>query len=364
MTAEFSVFVRRTLFVLFAALLFVAVSTAFVLAPNVFLLGFTALLLAVALRSLAKPLPLPYGLSLALVTLLLAALFIGFFWFLGPSLGSQFRELTREIPTMTSGLLDDLEGSAWGGWILERLPFTVGGSGGEEVLPNEGADGGSLPVQGLLSGVMGPVTGLLRLITSGFSSLFLVLLVGIFLASAPSGYLRGALSLLPPPSRQRGRELARHLYDTLQAFLLGQFISMVTIGVLAWLGLTLLGVPYALSLGFVAFLFEFIPTVGPWLAGIPAVLVAFTVSPGTALWVVVFYAAIQLAEGNLIHPVVQQKMVDLPPAVTLLALFLMGSLFGFLGVLVAAPLAAVVMTLVKVLLVRDRYGDEVDLPAA
>ena len=145
-------------------------------------------------------------------------------------------------------------------------------------------------------------------------------------------------------------------------WLVAQFVAMLTVGTVVGLGLWLLGVPFALALGFITFLLEFIPTIGPWLAGVPAVLVGLSQGVDTALFVAGLFFAVELLEGNILLPLVQRWAVELPPALTLFAIFLLGALFGFVGILVAAPLAATLLTLVKMLYLRDTFGDRVSLP--
>lgn len=116
--------------------------------------------------------------------------------------------------------------------------------------------------------------------------------------------------------------------------------------------------PLPLTLGLLAGLLEFIPNFGPILSAAPAVLLAYTISPALALKVVGLYLVVQSLESYLIHPFVLKNAVALPPVITVVALVLFGVLFGFLGLLLAAPLAAVTIVLVRMLYVEDALGDE------
>jgi predicted PurR-regulated permease PerM len=118
----------------------------------------------------------------------------------------------------------------------------------------------------------------------------------------------------------------------------------------------------ALVLGLLAGVLEFIPYAGPVLAAVPAVLLALAISPELALWVVLLYIAVQQVEGAVVQPLVQQYAVDLPGVVLLFALIAFGTLFGAIGVVLAAPLAVVTYVLVKRLYVREALDTETTIP--
>ena len=160
------------------------------------------------------------------------------------------------------------------------------------------------------------------------------------------------------------REVLEEAGSTLQRWLLAQLVSMGIVGLLTTLGLWLLGVPLALTLGILAALSEFIPNFGPILSAVPAVLLALVDSPRLALWVVVLYAGIQAAESYLITPLVQQRLASLPPVLVIVSQLLGGILFGFLGFALATPLLAVAMVLIKRLYVEDRLGETLEEPSA
>jgi len=142
----------------------------------------------------------------------------------------------------------------------------------------------------------------------------------------------------------------------LRGWMLGQAVSSLVIAVLTWLGLALLGVPAAGGLGVIAGLLDIIPMIGPVIAGVPAVLLAFTVSPMTALWTIILFLAIQQLQGNFLQPMIQKHAVNVQPAVLLFAVFAAGLLFGFLGVLLAAPLTVVIFVFVQRLYVQAMLG--------
>ena len=123
---------------------------------------------------------------------------------------------------------------------------------------------------------------------------------------------------------------------------------------------SVIGVPYALLFGVVNGLAEFVPIIGPWVGGIPAVVVAFLQDPMKGLWAAVAILAIQQLESQLITPLVMSKVADVHPFVTLFAIVLFGGLFGFLGILLALPLVLLVWTVVEVLWVDRAIHAEHD----
>jgi predicted PurR-regulated permease PerM len=140
-------------------------------------------------------------------------------------------------------------------------------------------------------------------------------------------------------------------------------LSMVAVGTLVTLGLLVLGVPLAGTLGIIAALMTFIPNVGPLLSVVPAALLALAISPGKGLLTVLLFALVHFLEGNIITPLLQRKIVRLPPALTLTAQLLLAVIAGPLGVALAAPLTAAALGIFQVLLPADNISSSSVLPA-
>ncbi|WP_166261304.1 AI-2E family transporter [Marinobacter salicampi] len=190
--------------------------------------------------------------------------------------------------------------------------------------------------------------------TVGFAlDLILVILIAIYVAFNPSIYLKGILALFPPASRSRLHTGLKATDYALQGWLKGQLIAMCAVAVLTGFGLWLLGVPMPFTLGLIAGLLEFVPILGPILAALPGVLLAFTLSPTTAAYAALVYLVVQQIESNVIMPIAQQWAVDLPPALCLVAIVIFSVLFGLPGLLFAAPLTVVIMALVKSLYLQQ-----------
>ncbi|HEX2526003.1 MAG TPA: AI-2E family transporter [Geminicoccus sp.] len=305
------------------------------------LLLFAGILLAVLFRGLTRRLAawtgMPDPAALAVVVLSLAVLLFGGIWLLAPQVTQQVEDLTQQVP------------AAWGnlkGRVVERLPD----EGPLADAPQQLSDVGSSRIFQLMGSGFGVITGTLGALGSGL----VMIVVGIYLAVDPPLYRRGLVRLLPMRHRPRSREVLELIGEKLEGWILGTMISAAIVGCLTWLGLWLLGIPIALVLALIATVLTFIPNIGPLMSLVPAVLIAASEGLGTTLAVVALYMGVQAVESYLITPVIQQRTVDLPPVVILLAQIVMGILFGMLGVALAMPLAAAAMVLVQELWVKDR----------
>ncbi len=177
--------------------------------------------------------------------------------------------------------------------------------------------------------------------------IYVVLFIGIFLAISPKKYEEGFVSLIPSKGQQKTQNVLDELSSQLKNWLKGKLFSMLVVGILTAIGLALLGIKLWLVLAILAGMISFVPNFGPLISLIPAVLIALLDSPEMALYVIGLYVVIQFLESNFITPLVQQKMISLPPAMILTVQLLMGTLAGGWGLVLATPLAVVVMVLVK-----------------
>jgi predicted PurR-regulated permease PerM len=165
------------------------------------------------------------------------------------------------------------------------------------------------------------------------------------------------MHLFPHGARARAGVVLTRVATVLRKWLVTQLIAMVVIGVVSTLTLLVLGVKAAVALGVIAGLLEFVPTVGPILAAVPAIAMGFLDSPEKALTVGLAYLVIQQLEGHVLIPMLMKEGMDLPPALTIVAQAVMALLFGFLGLMVAVPLLAVVIVPIKLLYVEGVVGD-------
>lgn len=192
--------------------------------------------------------------------------------------------------------------------------------------------------------------------------LLLVLVTAVYLAANPGVYRDGAARLFPQEVQSKVTETASVLAAALRLWFLGQLVSMVFVGTLAATAFWIIGLPIPLGLGAIAGLTNFIPLVGPILGTIPAVLFAFTIDISTVAWTAAAVLVIQQIEGYVVTPLVQRQVVSMPPAVLLFAIVILGLLFGWLGIILAAPITVAAMVIVQKIWVRDVIGEKVKVP--
>jgi predicted PurR-regulated permease PerM len=338
-------FIQRTIA---ATLIVVGIVLLLLLAhrlSSVLLLLFAGLLVAVFLRAIAEWLNRKTGLAMGwsllvtIVLLLIGAVALGLAAV--PRLIEEGETLAEEIPRSVIRFQEDIRAYPYG----DEIATTIETARARFFDPADALE----QAQAIGSALLGGIAGLV-----------VVTAVALYLAADPFTYRRGILKLVPIERRPRAQEVFDACIKALASFIMGRILTMIAVGILAGLGLWILGVPLAFFLAVLAALLEFIPWVGPWLAAVPAILMAWTVSPATALYVGILYFVIQQLESYLLTPLAMRFMVKLPPVLTLAAIFAFGSLFGLLGILLAAPLAAVIVVLVKMLYVEDALGDRSD----
>lgn len=193
--------------------------------------------------------------------------------------------------------------------------------------------------------------------THAFSGLLLALafvFIGsiYLLVDPPDRLLTPILQLLPRPRRPQVHAAVKDLGPELRWWFIGTLIGVVTIGVASWIGYSLVGLELALPLALIAGLGEAIPTVGPLVTYIIALLFAATQGTGTVIGVTVVYLVVQTLESYVLIPMVMKKAVDMPPVVTLFTLVLWGVIFGLPGLLLAIPINLVIWSFTRHLLMQ------------
>jgi predicted PurR-regulated permease PerM len=325
-------FMQRVLFVILAiALSFLAFKL-----MNLWLLIFGAIIFAVILRGLAEPLlrytPLSPPFAVLIVVVAVLSVFALTFYLFGRVLADQAQTLQQQIPVAWAALQEKLQGTAIGRTIQNHIA-TLGQQAGGMV--------SSLPV------IAGNVL-------TGVADTLVALIGGIILAMHPVKYRDGVVRLFPTDHHDWIRDAMNAAGQALRLWFIGQFISMVIVGTLVSIGLSIEGLPSALALGLLAGLAQFIPLVGATVSACLGLLLAGLGGWQPFLWTLLIYTAVSQSEANFITPMVQRRITEVPMVLTLFAVLGFAGLIGPMGVLYAVPMTVILYTLTR------RYLDRRD----
>lgn len=287
---------------------------------SVVLVAVGATLLSVVLDLLSQPLRwcrLPRGASIGLTLLLLLALLVAPGYVFGTSLSGEMEDVVGRAHLAAKAITADLQRSTWGAALLKHI------------------DAGQLSLASWAG-------NLVSVSSSVFASIVVMIAMGGYVVAQPELYRTEVRRLLPMRSAARLEATANHVVGSLKMWSLGQAMQMLLVGALTTLAVWLIGLPSPLALGVIAGLAEFVPYAGPLIAAIPAVLVATSQGWSTLAWTLVAYVAIQQIEGNLLVPMIQRRLVAIPPAAMLFGILAVGAFFGLQGVVFAAPITVMV----------------------
>jgi predicted PurR-regulated permease PerM len=312
---------------------------------DVLLLAFAAVLLAIFLRGLAhfagRYVKMGEKWLVLIVAVALIIILAGAVTLLAPSVAEQVRNLREELPRSAQAAGEYISQFGWGQAIVEQLPSI------DDVRRNIDASGVLRQVGGIFSSTVGAI-----------GNFFLMILLAIYFAFEPKFYIDGFIKLFPIDRRERVSQVLADVGQTLHWWLIGKTASMLFIGILTWIGLSILGVPLALTLGLIAGLLSFIPNFGPIISAIPALLLAFIDSPKTSLYVLFLYIGVQLIESNVVTPLIERETIELPPAVTIVFQLGLALLVGGLGLILATPLLAAILVVIQMVYIQDVLGDK------
>jgi predicted PurR-regulated permease PerM len=302
---------------------------------------FAGVLLAISLRRAADHVSrltrIPTGWTVVLVLLVVLGFFAGIGWFFSQVIASQIDQLSRQLPAAADKFEAIISQSSLGKVLIEHLePASINPS-----------------AMTVLQNFFGVASNLVEVV----GAVAVILFLGLYFAAEANLYTAGLLRLVPPPRRGRVAEILHETASALWYWTLGRLVSMTALGVLTAVGLSAIGVPLPVALGFLAGILTFIPFIGGFVSAIPSLLLAVSVNLDLAVYVVLLYLAVHLLESYILVPLVQRRVVHLPPALTLSAQIILGVLAGFLGLLLATPLVAAGLVVVRMVYVEDMLGD-------
>lgn len=240
----------------------------------------------------------------------------------GTTLANEMQDVIDRADTAARAIAGDLQRSAWGTTLLKHM--------GDSQLSLASWAGNIAAVS-----------------SSVFGSIVVMIAAAGYVAAQPGLYRAELRRLLPRTSAEQGEATARRIVRTLKLWCIGQALQMLLVGALTTFAVWLIGLPSPLALGVIAGVAELIPYIGPFIAAVPALLVATAQGWSTLGWTLLAYIAIQQIEGNLMLPIVQRRLVAIPPAIMLFGILAVGTLFGLQGVVFAAPITVMIYTAIS-----------------
>ncbi|HET9355407.1 MAG TPA: AI-2E family transporter [Sphingomicrobium sp.] len=271
-------------------------------------------------RLLGRALPIGRGWRLAIVTLAGFGFVAWVGYYAGTTLADQAEELQAVVVQQSETLME---------WA-RSMGF---------IKPGEQFDWTAQVLGGA-----GRLTSAVSSLIGTFTSLLMIVVIGIFVAVEPKLYDRGVAWMLPMEHRARFYDISERVGYTLRRLMAGRLVGMFVEGIGTWLLLWWAGVPMAALLGLLTGLLAFIPNIGALISGLLMVAVGFSAGTEQGLYAIAIYFIVQNVDGYLIMPYVARKTVDLAPALVLAAQLIFGALFGILGLFLADPIVAAIKT--------------------
>jgi len=330
MSAEMTRFVRRA----FAAVLIVGLVVLLAYAIELILYVFAGVLLALTLRTAGVWLKTTTGLSIGWSMTIVLAVFViavfGTIWIFGLQIVHQADELFDTVSKAYSEFQSKLQQYR----VFRQFVSTS-------------------PTVNLGATATAAASGLVWMA----ASVVLILFLGVYLSTGPQEYVESFLNFFSAEHRAKATRILESLGGALRWWLFGQLIAMVIVGTVTTTGLLLLKSPMAVSLGVMAGLLTFVPYIGALASAVPAILIALTQSGELALYVLLLYLIAHVVEGYIVIPLVQHRLVYLPPAVILTSQLFMHAYAGAAGLMLATPIMVVAMVLIKRLYFKQDWTD-------
>ena len=317
----------------------VAVVSALFLARDALILIYISMLIAIGFGPVVRAIEhqrvipvgtkrLPRWLAILVVYLAIISILVGVAALIIPSLVDQAQELWRELPSLFNRAQTYL--IKWG-LLARRITL-------EEAVQSVPAGQSRTAAATTAVGTVATAMGTVAKIIFAFIT---VVMLAFYLLIEGESLFAGFARLFPHSRRAEVILAGREISFKVSAWMIGELILAGAIGITSAIGLYLLGVPYFYVLALISAVGELIPVIGPILSAIPAIGAALTVSPQTALWVILFFIVQQQTENHLLVPKIMQRQVGVSPVIVISALLIGGSLLGIVGAVLAIPTAAI-----------------------
>ncbi|NNC23107.1 AI-2E family transporter [Salinisphaera sp. USBA-960] len=331
-------------------------------AINGLLLVIAAVILAIALDGLARLIhgivPISRHLSIAAASVIVVACLAGIITFGAINVTAKAPQLRAQIAHSVDRISHNLEQA-------HLAPSWVRDSGSADMASNNnrGASGQSNKSDTSIgTRLSGQLSSAATLTISTLANAFVVAIIGFYLAFTPSAYLNALIRLVPKDRRQRTQKLLVAVGWVLRRWLIGRGLSMIAVGIGSAVGLALLDVPFAVSLGLIAGVLTFIPYLGAILSAVPAVLVAGLQGVDIAFYAAGLYLVLHILEGYILAPLIQRRAVSIAPGFLLIAQTLGFAIAGTFGMMLAAPISLCAQIFVQALYIEDVLGDQPHMP--
>jgi len=306
----------------------------------VLFLFFVAILIGTAIRPAVewlhrRGIARPVG--IIFIYILMAGLVIGFLAMILPLIADQTTEITQILPEYYSNFREWLINS--GNRLLQNLGFRI---------PSQlGLPGNRNPNSEEVIDQVAQTFLYTNLALRGLLSTLAVFLLAYYWTQEGNLIIRALLRVFPSQQRKDVREFVKIAETKMGDYIRGQGFLCLAIGLAAFIAYLIIGLPYILVLAIFAGVMEMVPVFGPALGAIPAFLVALSIDPGKAFWVVAATLIIQMLENTVLVPRIMKNTLGVNPIIVLLSLIAFSSVFGLAGALLALPLAAIIQLLIS-----------------
>lgn len=302
----------------------------FILIPQATFIIFGGVLIALILLSMVsgikKRAPGSKTTLMVLTIIAVIILFVGISWLVSSRIAQEMEVFARQFPVALDEVMTSLEKNTWYNRLLEE------------------ADQGNWVENFIAPKVLPKTAQLATVVINGLTAFGISLLLGIYFAIDSKRYESLLRRLVPVKDEDKYARLFFSLHDNLENWLLGKLLSMLAVGALSYIGLLLLGIQAAFPLAFIAGFLGFIPNVGPIMAAVPAMTIAFAQGWKMVIYVAILYVAVQAAEGWFITPIITKKKVKILPGTLITFQFIMAILYGFGGLFMATPILVALST--------------------